>query len=273
MTLLRIFPRKTKATPNDENVRFGPPTLFDKADEIHVSVSFTWDKPKAERMADEWSMITKNIKIGGPAYDDPGGDFIPGQYLKEGYVITSRGCPNHCWFCSAWKREGDIRELPITKGWNILDSNLLACSRSHIEQVFEMLSRQPKRPLFTGGLEARLLEEWHIDWLLRLGAKTIWLAYDTPDDWEPVLHASELLRSAGMISHTKHDVRCYVLIGYPKDTVEDAEKRLRSVVGLDIMPMAMLYDHGEHRSGDRNEWIKFAREWASPWIVGLRMRK
>ena len=40
-----------------------------------------------------------------------GGDFVPGRYLAPGYVITSRGCPNRCWFCSVWRREGALREF------------------------------------------------------------------------------------------------------------------------------------------------------------------
>lgn len=48
MRLIRVFPRTTKATPDDELVRFGPPGLFDEADEVHISVAFTYDKPYAE---------------------------------------------------------------------------------------------------------------------------------------------------------------------------------------------------------------------------------
>ena len=57
------------------------------------------------------------VHMGGPAFNMPGGDFVPGMYLKKGYVITSRGCPNRCWFCSVPRREGGrLRELPITEG-------------------------------------------------------------------------------------------------------------------------------------------------------------
>jgi hypothetical protein len=98
--------------------------------------------------------------------------FIPGMYLKEGYVITSRGCPNRCWFCSVWCREGEnIRELPITEGWNILDDNLLACSEKHIKAVFAMADRQEKRPYFTGGLEAARLQLWHVHEFAKLKPK------------------------------------------------------------------------------------------------------
>ena len=99
-----------------------------------------------------------------------GEEFTPGMYLKKGYVITSRGCPHKCWYCSVHDREGDIRELPITAGWNVLDDNLLACSDLHIKSVFEMLMKVKKithkRIEFTGGFEASRLQGWHIDYLL-----------------------------------------------------------------------------------------------------------
>jgi hypothetical protein len=69
------------------------------------------------------------------------------MYLKHGYVITSRGCNNACWFCKVPTREGGLRELPITAGHNILDDNFLGCSEKHIRAVFEMLKTQPKKPI------------------------------------------------------------------------------------------------------------------------------
>jgi hypothetical protein len=47
--IIRVFPRKTNATPCDENVRIRSfPGLFDQADEVHISVAFTWDRQWAE---------------------------------------------------------------------------------------------------------------------------------------------------------------------------------------------------------------------------------
>ena len=36
MKLIRVFPRKTRATPTDDLAYFGPPDLFAEADEVHV---------------------------------------------------------------------------------------------------------------------------------------------------------------------------------------------------------------------------------------------
>ena len=268
MKILRVFPRRTAATPEDDLVRVGYPDLFPpECDEIRVSVTFTYDLPKAEKMAEAWGHIAP-VKIGGPALDDPGGDFIPGRYLKPGYVITSRGCPNRCWFCMAAKREGDIRELPIMDGWNVLDNNLLACSRDHISDVFSMLYQQQRRPEFTGGLEAARLT---LDVAKRLGGvypKRIYFAYDTPNDREPLIEASKLLWSVGF-KPSSHIVSAYVLIGYPHDTFSAAETRLRFVLSLDVLPFAMLY-RDEAGKVDQ-KWRRFQREWCRPAIVGLKL--
>ncbi len=98
MKIARVFPRKTTASPDDALAFFGSPPEGLEVDGVHVSVTFSYDKEKAEQLAAEWAKVAK-VQIGGPAYGDPGRDFTPGMYLKQGYVMTSRGCPNKCWFC------------------------------------------------------------------------------------------------------------------------------------------------------------------------------
>ena len=263
MKIIRVFPRKTNATPTDELSFIGGPTMFAEADEVHISVTFSWDLPEAERLQREWRHVAP-VKIGGPATRQQGENFIPGMYLRQGYVITSRGCPNRCWFCSVWKREGkEIRELPVTQGFNILDDNLLACSERHIKKVFSMLARQKQRPLFTGGLEAAQLKPWHIQKLVELKPKEIFFAYDTPDDREPLFQAGKLLRQAGF--KICHPLRAYVLIGYKGDTFQAAENRLKETMKAGFLPMAMLY---RDETGTRDPtWVRFAWPWARPAIM------
>jgi radical SAM superfamily enzyme YgiQ (UPF0313 family) len=101
--IARIFPRRTNATPTDAYAFVGEPNLYpnlpDDITEVHVSVTFTWDLPKAERLAELWNCIAP-ARIGGPATGMRGEAFTPGRYLQPGYVVTSRRCPNRCWFCS-----------------------------------------------------------------------------------------------------------------------------------------------------------------------------
>jgi hypothetical protein len=260
--IARVFPRKTKASPNDALVFFGPPSMFlPKIEEIHVSVAFTWDIPKAEILARQWEQIAP-VKIGGPAFGEPGNGFVPGRYLKPGYTITSRGCPNRCWFCSVWKREPKLIELPIMDGWNMLDDNLLACAESHIRAVFSMLKRQPHKAEFTGGLEAKIIKPWHIDLLVDLKPSQFFCAYDTADDYEPLVYASKMFLEAGF---TRHQMRCYVLIGYQGDTFDKAEYRLRQTLELGFFPMAMLY---RDNTGKRDiQWMRFQKPWARPAAI------
>ena len=268
--IIRVFPSKTNATPNDGLVRINKgPGFFDEADEVHISVSFTWDIPAAEWLYDQWKHVAE-VKIGGPAMNGSPGEFEPGMYMKHGYIITSRGCPNKCWFCDVWKKEGDIREINIKEGYNVLDNNLLACSENHIRNVFEMLQKQDKPIEFTGGFEAARLKQWHIDELLKLKLKQLFFAYDTPNDYLPLVLASSKLKDAGIIKETSHKARCYVLIGYPKDTIHKATYRLNQVTDLGFMPMAMLYRDKEGKCV--KEWKRFQREWANPIILGSKMK-
>jgi hypothetical protein len=269
MKIIRVFPRKTKATPVDDLARIGKgPDLFDEADQVHISVAFTWDLPLAEKLAREWSHVAP-VKIGGPATSERGGDFVPGMYLKPGYVITSRGCPNHCWFCSVPKREGDIRELPITEGWNVLDDNLLACSDGHFSDVLNMLSVQRQPAEFTGGLEAARLTQYHAHALINLRIKQMFFAYDTPDDLEPLQRAGRYLQDAGFAIHPRsHALRCFVLCGHPCDTIAKAEKRMHATMYAGFTPMAMLWK--DETGNQDKEWRKFQREWARPAIIYSR---
>jgi hypothetical protein len=266
MRTARVFPRRTNATPTDGLAFIGSPDLFAPSleiDRVHISVAFTWDLPASEKLAKEWAQFAPT-EIGGPATGQRGEAFVPGMYLKKGYVITSRGCPNRCWFCSVWRREGEaLRELPIAEGWNVLDDNLLACSDEHIRQVFSMLVRQGRRPYFTGGLEAAKLKPWHIEELAKLNPAEMFFAYDTPNDWEPLYEAGKLLKAAGF--KVFHPLRAYVLIGYPKDTFEKAEKRLCDCLKAGFMPMAMLY---RDKAGGRDPaWVRFAWSWARPAVI------
>lgn len=262
MKIARVFPRKTNATPVDNLAFIGmPPPWKVEVDEIHISVTFTYDLKHVDYLERAWSKIAP-VKIGGPAFDDPGSEFTPGLYLKPGYVITSRGCPNKCWFCDVPRREGKIRQLEIKQGHNLLDSNILACSYSHVEEVFEMLKNQPKRVQLTGGLEAARLTDWHIDRLHYLRPKQFFFAYDTPDDLEPLIIAGKKLKLAGF---TNNQMRCYVLIGYPNDTMCLAEKRLIDAWKAGFMPMAMLW---KNKNGDTDKaWLKLQRTFARPAIT------
>ncbi len=263
--IIRLFPRRTRATPTDPLAIVNrEPELFDAADAVHISVAFTWDLPAAERLARSWRHVAPTT-IGGPATGQRGESFTPNLYVRNGYTITSRGCPNQCWFCSVWKREGNqVRELPIHPGYNILDDNLLACSEQHIRSVFSMLANQPSPPQFTGGLEAKILQPWHAAALRTLRAKQLFFAYDTEDDLAPLQRAGAIMLDAGF-TKASHSLRCYVLCGWPKDTLPAATIRMAQAMDAGFTPMAMAW---RDQYGNRSEeWAKFQRMWARPAIV------
>lgn len=274
--LIRVFPRITKATPRDDLARFGPPDLTDYADEVHISVTFSADKLIAEALAEQWKWVAP-VKIGGVAYGDTSLEFVPGRYIKPGYTITSRGCPRRCWFCDVWRKWPEVNAMPIYPGWNVLDDNLLAAPRQHVEAVFGMLRLQEletgKRIHFTGGLEALALQDYQVDLLAGLKQKPVmFFAYDPGDEFEVMENAARRLLAAGF-TEASHRMRCYVLIGYPGDTFELAEARLRQMMSIGFTPMAMLWmptKPSQEKHRPPASWRTFQRRWARPAIIHAR---
>ena len=264
MQIIRVFPRKTNATPTDALAFVGDPPLFrPDADEVHVSCTFTWDKPEAERLVRAWSAHYPTRRLGGPAYDDAGGEFVPGRYVKDGMTITSRGCPNACGFCFVPKREGRLRLLEIKPGWDILDNNILACPREHIEAVLAMLDEQPKAARFTGGIEARRVEPWFVERLKRLRLEVLFMAYDQVWEKRFVERAAKMMVDAGL---TRHQVGCYVLCGFYGDTIEAATQRCEWVKGLGVTPFAMYFQDTIPRPIPF-AWRVFRRDWSRPALI------
>lgn len=272
MKIIRVFPRKTKGTPDDDMVFIGDPPLFrPEADEVYISCTFTWDKSEAERLADGWSEFYDNVKLGGPAYNDPGGEFIPGMYLKQGYVITSRGCPHKCNQCLVPKNEGDLRLLQIKDGWNVVDNNLLACPGDHINAVFDMLKHQPKRAEFTGGIESRLLKDWHVKRLMDMKFKRLYIAYDHEGQREDVQRVADMFLCAGIkISSLRPYIGCYCLIGYDGDTIYAARERLEYIQSTGIRPYPMYYrDEETIRNKIPTEWNDLIRPYMIPMRINI----
>lgn len=259
--MIRVFPRRTKWTPTDGLAFVGDPPLFrPEAQPVRVSVTFTWDIPEGQRLAAEWGQYYHDVSIGGPAFGDPGNEFVPGQFIKEGVVFTSRGCVRGCPFCLVPKREGWLRELPIKEGWIIQDNNLLACSKGHIEEVFDMLRRQRKAAVFAGGLDARILNEWHRTLFDSIRINELWFACDDMGCVNSLRKASNILE--GIPTRKK---RCYVLLGYSGESIEQAEYRLQCVYALGFLPFAQLYI-SERREVYTKEWRDLQRHWSRPAI-------
>jgi hypothetical protein len=262
--MVRVFPRRTKWTPTDPLAFSGtegawPPLDLPPEQPVRVSVTFTGDVDLGLRLYRAWQPLYQDVRVGGPAFNDPGGEFVPGRFLKEGVTITSRGCVRNCDFCLVPKREGKIRELPIRDGWVVQDNNLLACSRKHIEAVFEMLRRQPKPIRLAAGLDSRLLSPWHIPLFKSIKLDRLWFS---ADDWKGV---QSLAQACDLLTGFSREKRfCYVLIGYSNESMVEAEERLRTVWDLGFHPFAMLYQGPNGEGHKSKEWRQFQRLWCRP---------
>jgi len=273
MRIARVFPSKTNMCPMDNDAYFGEPDLFTpQYDEIHISVTFTWDKAKAEGLRKAWESWGR-VRIGGPAYDDPGGEFITGRYLRQEATTTSRGCPNHCDFCLVPKREGKIRELNIKAGSIVQDNNLLACSKAHRDRVFDMLKTQ-HRVHFSGGFESARITDEIVEQLRGLRIYQMWLAYDRPNAEKPLIKAVDKLKRY----FKRYKIRCYVLVGYYGDTTEKAEQRLRRAWEIGTLPFAMRYRMPVENKMDTylfkaREWSLLTRTWTRPAAISSVMNR
>lgn len=255
--------------PVDEDAYFGLPEFFmPEYDEIHISVTFTWDINKGQNLLHEWRGKAPILRIGGPAFNNQGDEFVSGMYLKEGVTITSRGCPNKCSFCFVPKREGKMRELPIVRGNIIQDNNLLACSKSHIDKVFRMLKTQ-RHIDFAGGFEASRVTSEIVEKLRGLKIYQIWLAHDAPNWNIGLVEAVERLSKY----FPRDKIRCYVLIGYKNDTLIEAERRLKWAYSIGTLPFAMRYRNDKGLLFKERPWNLLARQWTRPAIMKAIMKE
>ena len=266
MRLLRVFPRRTSFTPTDELVFIGDPPLFrPEADEVHVSVTFTWDLAEGRRLADAWREYYPIVRLGGVAFGDDG-DFVPGRYVKQGVTFTTRGCNNNCHWCSVHGREGKLREIKdFAPGYIIADNNLLQASRSHIERVFEMLRSQKRAAVFSGGIQASLVDDHFAELLKTINVDQLFLAADTMNAIKPLEKALQKLAFL-----KRFRLRVYTMIGL--ETIDEALERLTAVWELGGMPFAQLYQPPEKLIDYPKEWRDLARTWSRPAAMATLMK-
>jgi len=130
-----------------------------------------------------------------------------------------------------------------------------------------------KNVRFLGGLDIRLIREWHIDWLSKMKIKVLAIAFDMPNVEEHLKRSLKLLHQGG-ISHGV--IYCFVLGGFFEwDTPEKAENRCRLVLKNGATPFGMYYK-GPGASVRKKpvEWGKWASRWAyMPGIYAMAKRE
>lgn len=269
--IIRVFPRRTKWTPTDDLAFVGEPPLFELPElPVFVSCTFTWDISRAYDLFIQWRrrVGAANVHLGGPAFDRieglEKGLFIPGRFIKEGVTFTSRGCPKNCPWCLVPRREGKLHEINISPGSIIQDNNLLACSRGHIERVFEMLRQQKRGIVFSGGLDIDYLAPWHVELFKSIKVKELWVACDCEKDLKRLDKAADLLADFGI-----EKKRCYVLVGFGGEKLIDAERRLEAVYAKGFLPFCQPYrpinaDVEWYPGEERDKIRRVIRKWSRP---------
>ncbi len=260
MNIIRVFPRRTSMTPVDDMAFVGKPRFWmPNADEVHVSVTFTWDIPEGQYLQQAWAQYYPVVKIGGPAFGDRGNGFTPGMYVREGLTFTSRGCNRRCPWCFVPEREGRICCLEITPGNEILDNNFLQTGYEHMDAVFTMLDGQSRAATFSGGLDARLVDDWVADRLSRLRISELFLAADTAGALRPLRRAVDRLGFLG-----KPKLRCFVLVAFDGETIPQATERLEAVYAMGAIPFAMLWQPKDRFIDYSSEWKALQHTWTRP---------
>jgi len=264
--IARVFPTKTSMCPTDEHAYFGDPNLFTPHyDEVHISVTFTWDIQKAQRLQRAWDPYGI-VKMDGVAINGESNQpMIEGMYLRKGITITSRGCPYGCWFCEvAGKKLIEFNHFP--RGNIIQDNNILACTETHLLKVFDMLKTE-KQIEFKGGLDKRLLNKDIALELKKLKIKSLWLSCDDSSQIKKLSKAIEILQSVGF---RQNQIYCYVLCGF---NMLEEEKRMREIFSIGAIPFCQLYRDKNNSIEYSKDWKHFQRTWSRPAAIKATMKR
>jgi len=270
LKILRVFIRRTSQTPIDDYVRIGMPDLFMPKDvkKVHISTIFSWDKEEALILQKNYLQYYPKVIVGGPAFANGSYNpkFVSGRYVKKGITITTRGCNFNCSWCLVPEKEGRLKEINIESGNVIQDNNILLASKEHLQKVFQMLKNQ-KGIRFLGGLDKRLLKDWHIEELRSLRIKELWLAFDSWDNKKEFMRVISKLKKAGF---NRNKIRCYVLVGF-NEPIQASEDRLRFVYDCGALPYAQNYQSINEKKRFAGENSRednlFIRRWSRPAII------
>jgi hypothetical protein len=247
-----------------------------EGEQVFVSVPFTWYLPLAKKLCAWNKQAGLYVHAGGPAVDlmpeylydvadETGGEMYPlplGRHNPDA-TFTTRGCIRRCRFCAVPKIEGEFRELsdwipaPI-----VCDNNLLASSRRHFDSVVDHL-KGFRGVDFNQGLDARLLNNHHIERLQELRLPKLRFAFDHISVESTVMDAIDRVLKAGF-AHRR--IGCYVLFGF-EDSPEDALYRAEAIKARGIKPFLQRYQLIEGDQALKKD------SWVGPGWTGKEMHR
>ena len=190
--------------------------------------------------------------------------------------FTQRGCRLKCPFCVVPRKEGAVRaEKTIREIWRgdpwprhilLLDNDFLG-QPAWTERV-EELNAGKYRVCLTQGINARTLTPEGAAGLAsldyrdsRFRERRLYTAFDHPGDRGRVLRGLELLAAAGV---TPRQIVVYMLIGYWKESLGEADRRRRDIRAFGALPYPMPYKRDRELVGYQR-WVVGAYDKGIPW--------
>jgi hypothetical protein len=104
------------------------------------------------------------------------------------------------------------------------------------------------------------LKKWHVELLKAIRIDEVWISCDEPKMLKWVERAADLLSFL-----PKKRKRCYTLLGWNGEGMEEAEERLERILGLGFLPFAQLYQ-GAIKKDWSLDWKRFQRRWDRPAV-------
>ncbi|NDL68507.1 radical SAM protein [Clostridiales bacterium F-3ap] len=245
-------------------------------DKVYCSVLFTWNRGKAEKLADEH----KDIEFGGTGWDihktlpdeiescRPDYDLYSAHYLEKrtkgimtrdakikkvdallnmGIGFTSRGCIRSCRFCFVPLKEGTFRQVgeikdiinPRSNVITMLDNNFTA-DPLMIEKCQEIKERGLIVDL-TQGIDVRLITDEKAKALAEINhLRSVHYA------WDLMKHEDSIFKGIAQLSKQIKPYKhlCFMLVGFDT-TFEEDMYRLWKIHELKVSPYVMVYNKNQ----------------------------
>jgi len=244
--------------PNDIHNKFISP-FIKSSEEINIKV-FKGYSPELDKCIPDYSLEWQ--------LEEPWNEFS--------FVFTSRGCPNKCSYCAAWRIEG--RELKIIPNWKehivddkssvvIEDNNISASNIEHVKEVIEYLALKNKKVIFEGGLDVKWINPEMAKLLsrLRFTRSGMRVAFDRIEEDGIFQNAVKMLLDSGI---SKSNIKAFILFNF-KDTPQEAHYRAMECVRLGIKPYPQRFAP-LNKTTSNTSGMYIGKYWSKPLCMAFR---